>query len=95
MRQGKRRISKIMLNNRRNWEKASEKYRTALQDIIKEERKMTKENAQRFYDEATAALTEPYMDMVRRKPVARSPHWNVSLQTKWKERMKAREKERK
>lgn len=47
-------------------------------------------NVQEVFQEVTKAIIRPWVEMIKRKPEMRSPHWNTKLHTLWKAMQKAR-----
>lgn len=73
----KRRVSKTMSNNTRNRLEASTKYQSCLPPLIERIKKADASNAQEIYAEISRTITDPWIAMVKRRPLAKKPHWNL------------------
>lgn len=79
-----------MMPNKRNKEEVAERYRHSLPHIIETIKETSIEKSQDAYDLVTDKVLEQWHQIMRRRPNMRTPHWNTSLEYRWKKMMKAR-----
>lgn len=81
---GQIKISKTILNNSRNIEEAGEQYRQDLSAIIERVRETKADSAEETFKEVARSITRPWDKMAQRRPMTRIPHWNTSMELRWR-----------
>lgn len=84
---GKRIITKTMLNNTRNEERAREFYESRIPEITEYMKKASELEAQQLYNRATETILEPWQRIADAKPRVMRPHWKKRLDNLKKRRI--------
>lgn len=83
-------MTNSMLINEQSRDEVGEKYRQSLPGKVEKIKTESSANAQDTYREPMATITEPWKEIVNRKPSTKSTQWNFNRYSKWKELRKAK-----